>query len=115
MYPMAGNIYYADLPYLENVQSGKRPVIVTQNNTGNKHASFVHVIPLTTRVNKARHMPTHIILSPSDSNGLTKESVAIIENMRPVSKDRLGKHVGRLCSEELSRIGDAMRIQFPFM
>ena len=115
MYPMMGNIYYADLPFEKNLQSGRRPVIVVQNDDGNKNASFVHMIPLTSKVEKGRHIPTHVILTPTKENGLGGQSVALVENLRPVPKSCLKRHVGHLCSEEISELGKALRIQFPFM
>lgn len=115
MYPQFGSIYIADLPYIKNVQSGKRPVIIAQNNDGNAHASFTYVIPLTSKTEKAKHLPTHVVLTPNEVNGLEKRSIALVENTRPAPKTCLTEFVGHLCSEEQAKIGDAMKIQFPMM
>jgi mRNA interferase MazF len=115
VYPKAGHIYYATLPYEEHLQSGKRPVLIAQNNKGNAHASFVHVIPLTSRLAKANRLPTHTIIQPSETNGLERTSVALVENIRPVPKDCIGEHIGQLAGPDLANIGSAMRVQFPFL
>lgn len=110
-----GGIYCANLPYIENVQSGLRPVIVIQNEAANKHAGFVHVVPLTARVDKADHMPTHVKLSPNETNGLSKDSVALVENIRTAPKKCIRECIGYLRTEELDKIAKAMKVQFPFL
>lgn len=110
-----GGVYSADLPYIENVQSGFRPVIIIQNDEANKHAGFVHVVPLTARTGKADHMPTHVHLIPNGTNGLSKDSVALVENIRTAPKKCIRECIGYLQPEELAGIAKAMRIQFPFL
>lgn len=114
MYPKLGDICMANLPYSENVQSGLRPVIVAQNNMGNKHANLTYVIPLTSKIKKA-NMTTHVFIEPNEANGLSKNSVAIVENLRPLPKDCLLGRIGCLSLGDRKKVGDAMRVQFPFV
>lgn len=112
--PLTGEIYIANLPYQENVQSGKRPVIVAQNNIGNQYSPIIHVIPLSKRHKKASYMPTHVVLHANRDNGLKRTSVALVENTRPAPADCLEECLGALTPEEEERIRAAFRVQFPF-
>jgi len=105
-----GNIYLADLPYNGHIQGGKRPVIVTQNNSGNKHSPIVHVVPLTSRIYKRNHMPTHVLIRPTKDNGLAKSSIAIAENVHPIDKSCLLEHIGQVDAEDYSRVANAVRL-----
>ena len=110
MIPQNGNVYLADLPYETNLQSGLRPVVVVQNNKGNKYGPSVHVVPLTGRTQKASHMPTHVVLFPNQKNGLKRDSVALAENLRPIPKDKIIFHIGALTDAEMGQIGDAVKL-----
>ena len=110
MIPVIGHIYWANLPYEENLQSGRRPVVVTQNNTGNKHGPRVHVVPLTSNVKKAYNLPTHVVLEPSDKNGLAKSSVALAEDLRPIPKANLVSWIGKLNKAEHAQINEAVKL-----
>ena len=110
MIPLSGNVYMADLPYEEHLQSGKRPVVVMQNNKGNKHGPHVHVVPLTGQMHKADILPTHVVLSPNKKNGLKKCSVALAEDLRPIPKENIMFHIGALSESELTRVGQAVKL-----
>lgn len=110
MVPVIGNVYLADLPYEENLQSGVRPVVVTQNDAGNKHGPRVHIVPFTSKVNKARHLPTHVVIKPSRMNGLSKESIALAENLRPIPKANFICHLGELDNDECAKINHAVKL-----
>lgn len=110
MIPKTGNIYLADLPMDGHVQSGKRPVIVYQNSKGNKHSPNVHIVPLSKQIHKASHLPTHVVVTPNQSNGLASVSVALAEDLRPISKDRLLGHIGELEENEYRQVAEAIRL-----
>ena len=83
-----GDIYYADLsPVVGSEQGGMRPVLIVQNDVGNKHSPTVIAAAITSQINKAR-LPTHIELS-ANSYGLTKDSVILLEQIRTIDKRRL--------------------------
>lgn len=113
--PTIGDIYSADLPYEVNVQSGKRPVIIAQNNLGNKHSPTVHVIPLTTNMSKAESQATHVVILADEKNGLAYNSVALIENLRPIPMKLLLKKIGSINQLDRRRLGNAIRVQLPFV
>jgi len=110
MTPLTGNVYWADLPYEEHLQSGLRPVVVLQNNKGNQYGPHVHVVPLTGQMHKAHILPTHVVLKPNKQNGLRKNSVALAENLRPIPKQNIMSHIGVLNDEELASIGQAVKL-----
>lgn len=98
-YPKRLEIYMAMLPKIPGAaQGGKRPVIVIQNDTGNKRADTTIVVPLTTREKKK--LPTHVFL-PSESTGLPRWSVALCEHVQTVSKKILYGRAGELSDENL--------------
>lgn len=112
--PNVGDIYYAELPYCEHVQSGVRPVIVAQNDIGNAHSPTIHVIPLTKHMNKAHTQPTHVMIVADEQNGLKRNSVALVEDMRPVLTTYLGKKIGEISPEDFQNLRTAFKVQFPF-
>lgn len=112
--PSVGDIYCAELPYDEHVQSGTRPVIVAQNDIGNMFSPIIHIIPLTTRMNKAHSQPTHVVIAADDQNGLKLNSVALVENMRPVPSNCLTKKLGAIGLKDMQNLKAAFKIQFPF-
>ena len=86
-----GDIFYADLsPVVGSEQGGTRPVLIVQNDTGNKHSPTVIAAAITSQTNKAK-LPTHIELS-GRSVGLTKDSVVLLEQIRTIDKRRLREH-----------------------
>ena len=98
-----GDIYYADLsPVVGSEQGGIRPVLIIQNDVGNKYSPTVIAAAITSQINKAK-MPTHIELSASEY-GLYKDSVILLEQIRTIDKQRLTEYVGRASSESMNEI-----------
>ena len=106
-----GDIYFADLsPVVGSEQGGVRPVLIVQNNVGNKHSPTVIAAAITSQINKAR-LPTHIELS-ARSFGLTKDSVILLEQIRTIDKQRLLEKMGRLDEGVMSRVDEALAVSF---
>lgn len=106
-----GDIFYADLsPVVGSEQGGTRPVLIVQNDTGNKHSPTVIAAAITSQTNKAK-LPTHIELS-GRSVGLTKDSVVLLEQIRTIDKRRLREHMGRLDEDMMNRVDDAIAVSF---
>ncbi|MBS4959669.1 MAG: type II toxin-antitoxin system PemK/MazF family toxin [Clostridiales bacterium] len=104
-----GDIFYADLsPVIGSEQGGIRPVLVVQNDMGNKHSPTVICAAITSQINKAK-LPTHIELS-CDRYALAKDSVVLLEQIRTIDKKRLREKVSRLDRPMMSRIDDALLI-----
>lgn len=112
--PKFGDIFFADLLGDENVQSGKRPVIIAQNDIGNRFSTTVEVIPMSSRVHKAKHMPTHVLVHPTQTNGLHTASIVLAEQVVTIPKKRLLAYLGALDRGTLSLVGQARRTQSPF-
>ena len=90
-----GDIYYADLsPVVGSEQGGIRPVLIIQNDVGNKYSPTVIAAAITSRINKAK-MPTHIELSANEY-GLNKDSVILLEQIRTIDKRRLREKIGKI-------------------
>ena len=106
-----GDIFYADLsPVVGSEQGGTRPVLIVQNDTGNKHSPTVIAAAITSQTNKAK-LPTHIELA-GRSVGLTKDSVVLLEQIRTIDKRRLREHMGRLDESIMNRVDDAIAVSF---
>ena len=106
-----GDIFYADLsPVVGSEQGGTRPVLIVQNDTGNKHSPTVIAAAITSQTNKAK-LPTHIELS-GKSVGLTKDSVVLLEQIRTIDKRRLREHMGRLDESMMNRVDNAIAVSF---
>ena len=106
-----GDIYYADLsPVVGSEQGGVRPVLVVQNDIGNKYSPTVIVAAVTSQINKAK-MPTHIELSANEY-GLSKDSVVLMEQIRTIDKKRLKEKIGHMDEELQYSIDEALRISF---
>lgn len=90
-----------------------RPCIVVQNDVGNKNSPLTEVIPLTSRVGKASYMPTHVLITPDQQNGLQCLSVAVAEQPRLVAQTSAIRKMGVLSEKDLQRVGDARRVQSP--
>ena len=104
-----GDIYYADLsPVVGSEQGGVRPVVIVQNDVGNKHSPTVIAAALTSRQTKAS-LPTHIPVDASDY-GLAKDSVILTEQVRTIDKTRLGEKVGELDNPVMRRVNSALSI-----
>ena len=104
-----GDIFYADLsPVIGSEQGGVRPVLVIQNDVGNKYSPTVIVAAITSQINKAK-LPTHIEIL-SEDYGLSKDSVILLEQVRTVDKKRLKEKIGRLDDEQMDLVNDALII-----
>ena len=106
-----GEIYYADLsPVVGSEQGGVRPVLIVQNDVGNRHSPTVIAAAITSRRDKTK-LPTHIEVSGS-SCGLAKDSVVLLEQIRTLDKKRLKERMGQLDSGSMTRINNALSISF---
>lgn len=106
-----GDIFYADLsPVVGSEQGGTRPVLIVQNDTGNRHSPTVIAAAITSQTGKAK-LPTHIDLAGHDV-GLTKDSVVLLEQIRTIDKRRLREHMGRLDDELMNRVDSAIAVSF---
>ena len=104
-----GELYFADLsPVVGSEQGGVRPVLVVQNDIGNKYSPTVIAAAITSKLNKAK-LPTHIELSSSEY-GLEKDSVVLLEQIRTIDKTRLKEKIGELTSIKMSQVNKAMMI-----
>lgn len=106
-----GDIFYADLsPVVGSEQGGMRPVLIVQNDTGNKHSPTVIAAAITSQTGKAK-LPTHIALS-GQSVGLTRDSVILLEQIRTIDKSRLREKMGRVDGETMSKVDNAIAVSF---
>ena len=104
-----GDIYYADLrPVVGSEQGGVRPVLIIQNDAGNRHSPTVICAAITSRMNKAK-LPTHVELSAAECD-ISKDSVILLEQIRTIDKQRLKEKVCRLDSQTLKRVDIALKI-----
>lgn len=108
-----GELYYADLsPVIGSEQGGVRPVLVVQNDVGNKYSPTVIAAAVTSKLTKAR-LPTHIELS-ARTYGLVKDSVVLLEQIRTIDKRRLKERIGLLSPQIMARVDDALLISLGF-
>ncbi|HZJ76856.1 MAG TPA: type II toxin-antitoxin system PemK/MazF family toxin [Oscillospiraceae bacterium] len=104
-----GDIYYADLsPVIGSEQGGIRPVLVVQNDIGNRYSPTVIIAAITSQINKAK-LPTHVEIRGEDY-GLSKDSVLLLEQIRTIDKKRLGEKIGHVKEDIIGRVNDALRI-----
>ena len=104
-----GDIFYADLrPVVGSEQGGVRPVIIIQNDTGNKHSPTVICAAITSRMNKAK-LPTHVEIESSRYN-MVRDSVILLEQLRTIDKRRLKDKVCHLDSAMLDKVNHALEI-----
>ena len=106
-----GDIYYADLSHVVgSEQGGMRPVLIVQNDTGNRHSPTVIAAAITSQTGKAR-LPTHIELS-ARSYGLSRDSVILLEQIRTLDKSRLRERMGQLDAPTMDRVNNAIAVSF---
>ena len=106
-----GDIYYADLsPVVGSEQGGVRPVLIIQNDTGNRFSTTVIAAAITSQTNKTK-MPTHIPLSAS-AYGLPRDSIVLLEQVRTIDKRRLRERMGRVDAALMARIDAAIAVSF---
>ena len=106
-----GEIYYADLsPVVGSEQGGVRPVLIVQNDIGNRHSPTVIAAAITSRRDKAK-LPTHIDVQAATC-GLTKDSVVLLEQVRTLDKRRLKDRMGELDEPSMMRVDHALQVSF---
>ncbi|WP_442871488.1 type II toxin-antitoxin system PemK/MazF family toxin [Caproiciproducens sp.] len=106
-----GDIYYADLsPVVGSEQGGVRPVLIVQNDVGNRFSPTVIAAAITSQRAKA-NLPTHIMLN-AQSTGLAKDSVVLLEQVRTIDKHRLKERMGRLDNMSMTQVNQALSISF---
>ena len=104
-----GDIYYADLrPVVRSEQGGVRPVLIIQNDVGNRHSPTVICAAITSRMNKAK-LPTHIELNAARYH-MVKDSVILLEQLRTIDKTRLKDRICHLDSDIMKKVGRALQI-----
>lgn len=107
-----GELYYADLsPVVGSEQGGVRPVLIVQNDIGNKYSPTVIAAAVTSRIDKTK-LPTHIEL-PSAA-GLPKDSVLLLEQIRTIDKTRLQGKIGELNDDTMKKVNSALMISLGF-
>ena len=106
-----GDIYYADLsPVIGSEQGGLRPVLIVQNDIGNRYSPTVIAAAITSRMSKAK-LPTHIDIFAGEV-GLSKDSVILLEQIRTLDKRRLKEKMGHLDDEVMNHVNTAIAISF---
>lgn len=104
-----GDIFYADLsPVIGSEQGGVRPVLVIQNDVGNKYSPTIIIAAITSQINKAR-LPTHIEINAPDF-GLPKDSVVLLEQIRTIDKKRLREKIGKFDEGMMRTVDEALKI-----
>lgn len=104
-----GDIFYADLsPVIGSEQGGIRPVIIMQNDIGNRYSPTVIVAAITSQINKAK-LPTHVEIS-SEEYGLNRDSVVLLEQIRTLDKRRLKEKIGHMTDSDMEKVDKALLI-----
>ena len=108
-----GELYYADLsPVVGSEQGGVRPILIVQNDTGNKYSPTIIAAAITSQLNKAK-LPTHIELNANEF-GLVKNSVILLEQIRTLDKRRLKERIGELPLSTMKKLNAALLISLGF-
>lgn len=106
-----GDIFYADLsPVIGSEQGGVRPVLIVQNDVGNRYSPTVIAAAITSQKDKSK-LPTHIELS-SQSCGLSRDSIVLLEQIRTIDKRRLKERMGKLDDDSMNQINHALQVSF---
>ena len=106
-----GDLFYADLsPVVGSQQGGLRPVLIIQNDVGNRYSPTVIVSAITSRMGKTK-MPTHIGVTASEG-GLSRDSVILLEQIRTLDKRRLREYIGRADAATRRRVDEALSLSF---
>jgi len=104
-----GDIFYADLsPVVGSEQGGVRPVIIIQNDIGNRYSPTVIVAAITSQINKAK-LPTHVEIS-SEEYGLNKDSVVLLEQIRTLDKRRLKEKIGHMTKDDMEKVDTSLML-----
>lgn len=106
-----GDILYVDLgvQYQGSIQGSMRPVVVVSNNMANKHSTVITVVPLSTKINKKRNLPTHVFVSAYKSEGLEQHSIALCEQVTALDYGRIIENMGKVDKDTLARITESIR------
>ena len=108
-----GELYYADLsPVVGSEQGGIRPILIVQNDTGNKYSPTVIAAAITSKLTKAK-LPTHIQISEGEF-GMQKDSIILLEQIRTLDKRRLLEKIGELSASKMSKVNTALLISLGF-
>lgn len=108
-----GELYYADLsPVIGSEQGGLRPILIVQNDIGNKYSPTIIAAAITSQINKAK-LPTHIELDAS-TYGLAKDSVILLEQIRTLDKTRLKEKIGELDNLKMNQVNEALLVSLGF-
>lgn len=108
-----GDIYYADLsPVVGSEQGGVRPVLIVQNDIGNRYSPTVIAVAVTSRMTKSK-LPTHVEIS-SGIGGLERDSVVLLEQIRTLDKRRLRDKIGELSDDEMQAVNQGLLISLGF-
>ena len=106
-----GDIYYADLsPVIGSEQGGLRPVLIVQNDVGNRYSPTVIAAAITSKMSKTK-LPTHIDISGQNA-GLSKDSVILLEQVRTIDKQRLKEKMGHLDDSTMNHVNNAIQVSF---
>ena len=106
-----GELYYADLsPVVGSEQGGVRPVLVVQNDVGNKYSPTVIAAAITSKMSKTK-LPTHIDV-PGEDAGLAKDSIILLEQIRTLDKKRLKEKMGHLDDATMNSVNNAIEVSF---
>ncbi len=104
-----GDIFFADLsPVVGSEQGGVRPVLVVQNDVGNRFSPTIIVAAVTSQLNKSK-LPTHVPVN-AEGSGLDRDSVVLLEQLRTIDKKRLREHIGTVNEEIIETVDDALSI-----
>jgi len=104
-----GDIFYADLsPVIGSEQGGVRPVLVVQNDIGNRYSPTIIIVAITSQINKAK-LPTHVEIKCSDY-GLPKDSVLLLEQIRTIDKRRLEEKIGHVTEDIMDKVNEALLV-----
>ncbi len=101
-----GEIYYADLsPVVGSEQGGYRPVLVLQNNKGNKYSTTIIIAPISSRITKSC-LPTHVLI---EHDSLDKKSMVLLEQIRTIDKKRVAERICDVDEETMNKVEEAMK------
>lgn len=108
--PQNGEIWYANLGSPDgHIQGGIRPVLIRSNNTFNLFSPIVWIIPISSQINK--YSPVHVFIERNYENGLKKDSIALIEQMKPIGKYQLISRIGKINSSKDAEVKDKINFQ----
>lgn len=109
-----GDIFYADLsPVIGSEQGGVRPVLILQNDIGNKYSPTTIIAAITSQINKAK-LPTHVEIKAQEY-GLPKDSVVLLEQIRTIDKERLREKGGKFSDEMMGEVNECIKISLGIM